>query len=156
MHIICYYSLTGNTSFLSEKLSELLPFPLFRIIDLKQRHGFLGIIKNEWDAIFRKTTAIQFDEINFNLISEIFIITPVWSNRLSPAIRSFMEFIPKDTQISFLCTSTNNRGNGCFRELQRSHPNSRFIASFRRKDLNKTDISEQLQSIIDKHNLKIP
>jgi len=87
--LVAFYSKTGNTKFISEKISQQLNADLCEIIDKKKRDGKLGFIVGGKDALQEKLTDIEasrsVDGYDFVIIG-----TPVWAGKITPAVRKFI------------------------------------------------------------------
>jgi len=89
--LIAYYSRTGKTRFLAEKLGNQLGADLVEIRDLKKRRGFFGFVGGVRDAHFGLKTEVapsSFDLAGYELIG---FGTPVWAYRPTPALMTFLD-----------------------------------------------------------------
>jgi len=89
--VILYYSRTGKTKFLAEKLREELGADLVEIRDLKSRGGLFGFLRGARDAhLGLKTEVVPsgFDLSNYELI---ILGTPVWADSPTPALNTFLD-----------------------------------------------------------------
>ncbi len=87
--IVAYYSRTGKTKFVSEKIAQQLGADLCEIIDKKKRDGRFGFLNGGKDAITEKLTEIEVSK-EINGYDLVVVGTPVWAGKISPAIRKFM------------------------------------------------------------------
>jgi len=87
--IVAYYSRTGNTKFVSEKIAQQLGADLCEIVDKKKREGKLVFLTGGRDALQEKLTDIEVskpvDEYDLIIIG-----SPVWAGKIAPAIRKFI------------------------------------------------------------------
>ncbi len=89
--VILYYSRTGKTKFLAEKLREELGADLVEIRDLKKRRGPFGFLRGARDAhlgLRTQVTPSSFDLSNYELI---ILGTPVWAYSPTPALNTFLD-----------------------------------------------------------------
>lgn len=104
--LIVYYSRTGKTRSIAEKLAAHLGADLAEIADLKSRKGPLGFIGGGHDAFKKLTTEISpisYLPENYDLI---IVGTPVWADNMSPAVRTFLTKHPlHGKQAAFFCTT---------------------------------------------------
>ena len=88
--LVAYYSRTGHTKFISEKIAQLLGADSCEIIDKKNREGKLGFLGGGNDALREKMTDIEVSK-QVEGYDLIVIGTPVWAGKITPAIRKFMD-----------------------------------------------------------------
>ena len=88
--LVVYYSRTGKTKFVAEKIALELGAEIEEIVDLKKRDGWFGFLKAGFDATLGRETkigGIQKSPKDFDLIV---VGTPVWNSRPSSAIRTYL------------------------------------------------------------------
>ena len=87
--LVIYFSRTGNTKFVAEKIAEHLGAEICEVVDKKSRKGKFGFIKSGYESIRKKLTEIEVstkvDDYDFVIIG-----SPVWANGITPAIRTFI------------------------------------------------------------------
>ncbi len=87
--LIVYYSLTGKTKLVAEAIAQSLNVDIRRVEDLKKR-GVLGRLSGAISAA-RDTSGrikpMDFDTHSYDLV---FIGTPVWAFKPTPAINAFI------------------------------------------------------------------
>ena len=87
--LVVYYSRTGNTKFVAEKIAEHLGADVCEVVDKKSRKGKFGFLKGGYESIRKKLTEIEVsnkvDDYGFVIIG-----SPVWANGITPAIRTFI------------------------------------------------------------------
>ena len=86
--LIAFFSLTGNTRFVAEKIAEKLSADLCEIIDKKHKKGRLIYLTGGYAALREKQTKIEVskDVKNYDLIV---VGSPIWAGKIAPAIRTF-------------------------------------------------------------------
>lgn len=89
--LVAYYSRTGNTKKVAERLAELLECDIEQIIDKKNRKGIIGYIKSGRDSLLKKTTDIVESKVDFSQYDTIILATPVWASNMPPAIRTYIQ-----------------------------------------------------------------
>ena len=102
--LIAYYSRSGNTKFVAEKIAEQLNADLCEVIDKKNREGKLAYLTSGRDAMREKLTEIEIskpvEDYDFVVVG-----SPVWAGKIAPAIRTFLvknDFSNK--QVAFFVT----------------------------------------------------
>jgi flavodoxin len=88
---IFYYSRTGKTRFLAEKLRDELGVDLIEIRDLKKRGGLFGFVSGVWDAHFGLKTKVAPSAFDLSKYELIILGTPVWAYSPTPALTTFLD-----------------------------------------------------------------
>jgi len=113
--VILYYSRTGKTRFLSEKLQQELGGDLVQIRDLKKRKGPFGFLTGVWDAQLGLTTQVVPASFDLSKYGLVILGTPVWAYSPTPAISTFLQACDlKDKNVIIFVTS---RGVGYRRAI---------------------------------------
>ena len=89
--LIAYFTRTGTTKKVAEKLAESLGADLEQVQDKKDRQGMLGYIIAGHDIVRKKPTEIEETKFSPSEYELIIIGTPVWVGRVTPAIRKYIE-----------------------------------------------------------------
>jgi len=87
--LVAYYSRTGNTKFVAEKIVEQLDADLCEVVDKKNRKGKLIFLTGGFAAMREKLTEIEVT----NSVEDYDLVvvgSPVWAGKISPAIRTFL------------------------------------------------------------------
>ena len=102
---IVYYSLTGHAERIARQLAEMLDVPLFRISDLRPRHGITGFIRAALEARRGKCPEITMDEAFVPDSRHIVLVAPVWAGRMNSPLRTFTQKYGKSvTRFSLVLT----------------------------------------------------
>ena len=89
--LVVYYSLTGKTRLVSQTVAEALNATLVEIKEAKPRRpGLLTYLTGGIAAITNKGSKINPIDVDLKQHERIFIGSPVWASRPSPAINSFI------------------------------------------------------------------
>ena len=116
--LVVYYSRTGNTKFVAEKVASELKADIEELVDLKKRNGRFGFLKAGYDATRGNETKIGKTQKWPNDFDLIVIGTPVWNSRPASAIRTYLkrnDFAGK--KVAIFCT---NEGTGKEKALERT------------------------------------
>jgi len=89
--LVVYYSRTGKTRFVAEKVASELKADTEEIVDLKNRSGRLGFLKAGYDATRGNETKIRETQKSPGEYDLIVIGTPVWNSRPASAIRTYLK-----------------------------------------------------------------
>ncbi|MBN1357891.1 NAD(P)H-dependent oxidoreductase [Candidatus Bathyarchaeota archaeon] len=116
--LVVYYSRTGKTKFVAEKVATALKADIEEVVDMKNRNGRFGFLKSGYDATRGNETEIketQNSPSNFDLVV---IGTPVWNSRPASAISTYLKrnnFAGK--KVAVFCT---NEGMGEEKAIERT------------------------------------
>jgi flavodoxin len=105
--LIVYYSLTGNTRTSCEALQGTLGADIVEIKDLKKRSGKWGFFKTAIASLFGKHTKIEPENPNFSPYANIILASPIWTGKLSMAIRTLIDKNRFDEKKVVIFTTTN-------------------------------------------------
>ena len=113
--LVVYYSRTGNTKKLAQKLAQKSLADIDEIVDLQNRSGVLGFLKGGRDAFRKKRTEINYDK-NPENYDVVVIGTPVWVGTMAPAVKSYLEKHALKN-VAFFCTYGGQPAN-TFKDMQ--------------------------------------
>jgi len=135
--LVIYYSRTGNTKRIGEKISKLLNADMDEIIDKTDRSGIKGWIFGGRDAMKEKDTEIKYkkDPSKYDLV---IIGTPVWAFTLTPAIRNYLG-ANKMKRVAFFCTHGGSPGK-TLAEMENLSKKPVAVLGIKDKEINSSDI----------------
>lgn len=100
-----YYSRTGRTKKVAERLSALLKADLEPLHDQDDRRGFLGYVRSGRDAILKRPAILQplaHAPADYDLVV---LGSPIWAFTICSAVRTFLEqHAPAIRRAAFFCT----------------------------------------------------
>ena len=105
--LILYYSLTGNTRAGCEALQQELDATIIEIKDLRKRSGKWGFFKTAIGSLFGRHTKIEPEKIDFTGYQNIILGSPIWTGKLSMAIRTVIDRNNFDGKKVIIYTTTN-------------------------------------------------
>jgi len=90
--LVIYYSLSGNTRKVAEKIATYTDSDLYRINLKKELSGF-GRAIEYWvmNSLVQASSRIKEELINFDEYNEIYIGTPVWGYTYSTPLKEFFK-----------------------------------------------------------------
>ncbi|MBN1862222.1 MAG: hypothetical protein JW790_01075 [Dehalococcoidales bacterium] len=89
--LVIFYSLTGKTKLVAQTIAEALNAELVEIEEVKPRkRGFATYLTVGFAAITNKESQIKPVNVNWNRYDMVFIGSPVWASRPTPAINSLV------------------------------------------------------------------
>ena len=116
--LVAYYSRTGNTKFVAEKIADQLNAETCEVIDKKNRKGKLIFLTGGYAALREKLTDIEvtktIDDFDFIIVG-----SPVWAGKIAPAIRTFLaknDF--SDKQVAFFVTMGGDKPEKALKNMK--------------------------------------
>ncbi|RAP51733.1 MAG: hypothetical protein BZ133_02430 [Methanosphaera sp. SHI613] len=89
--LVIYYSRTENTKQVAQQIADEFDAQLLEVKDKQERGGLLGFIKSGYDSLRENETPIEYDKVDLTDYDTIFIGTPVWASKPTPAIIQFIK-----------------------------------------------------------------
>lgn len=89
--LVIYYTRTNNTKIVAQTIKEETEAELLEIKDKKDRSGAIGYLIGGMDAFRGKTTQIEYKEVDLKRYDTVYIGTPVWAAKATPAILQFIK-----------------------------------------------------------------
>jgi len=158
--VILYYSRTQKTAETAKTLSNELKSDIIEIKDLKPRKGVLNYINVSIDAFRENKTEISPSSIDLNPYDIVYIGTPVWAGKPSPAIISLIDRCNFQGKNVILFATLG--GSGGEKTIQRMKEKielrgGRMVTSFLIKTAGKQmyEISNEVKKIAEEIDLKI-
>src|SRR5271157_938914 len=104
--LVVYYSRTGTTREVAERISALLGGEIEEIHDLVKRSGLIGWLKAGRDAGSRKLTTLDTVKNNPATYDIVLIGTPIWNHTLSTPVRTYIsQHKGSFKKVAFFCTA---------------------------------------------------
>lgn len=112
--ILCvYYSRTGTTRAVVEKVAELLGAEVVELNDEKKRGGALGFLRSGFDAMRKTPEPLRCfsSKRPLGAYEHVILATPVWAGRCSSVMRSFLMEKGKQLpeKVSYILTHTGEK-----------------------------------------------
>jgi flavodoxin len=105
--VLLYYSLTGYTKVCCEALQGALGADIIEIKDLRKRSGKWGFFKTAIASLFGKKTKIDPKNPDLSPYTNIILGSPIWTGKLSMAIRTLIDKNRFDGKKVVIFTTTN-------------------------------------------------
>lgn len=116
--LVVYYTRTNNTKIVAQTIKEETNADLLEIRDKKNRSGPLGYLIGGMDAYRGKSTDIEYDEVDLKSYETLYIGTPVWAAKPSPAIVEFIkENDFKDVEVVTFATMGSSGGESTINNM---------------------------------------
>ncbi|MFW9985430.1 MAG: flavodoxin family protein [Candidatus Odinarchaeota archaeon] len=127
--LVIYYSRTGTTKRIGEKIAASLVADLDEILDQKSRKGVIGWLRAGRDSQTDKMTEIKVQK-NPNDYDMIIIGTPIWANNFTPAVRTYLtQFSLKGKKVAFFTTQGGDEPIDALAEMKEMVTESDIIAT---------------------------
>jgi flavodoxin len=118
--LILYYSLTGNTRAGCEVLQAELGADIIEIKDLRKRDGKWGFFKTAIGSLVGKHTRIEPEQPDLTRYQNIILGSPIWTGKLSMAIRTIIDRNRFDGKKVIIYTTTNALEKEKYKEKSRN------------------------------------
>ncbi|MDR2873428.1 MAG: flavodoxin [Methanobrevibacter sp.] len=157
--LILYYSESGKSEVVAKTLSSQLFGDLIRIKDLKVRKGFKSKLTSSIDAFRESKTEISPSKIDLKDYDLIYIGTPVWASKPTPAIITAIDkFDFRRKEIILFATMRISGGEKAIKRMEDKLQSrgARVTNSFIIKTQNKntSNITGDTLDLIESLNLK--
>jgi len=117
--LVVYYSRSGNTRFVAEKISQKIGGDIEEIIDKKRRKGPLGFVIGGFDATRGRKTDIAEMKKSPRDYDLIVLGTPMWNKRTTPAVRTYLEdYKFSEKRVALFCTNNGSQSERVFKTLK--------------------------------------
>jgi flavodoxin len=118
--LVTYYSRTGNTKFVADKIAEQLNAEICEVVDKKNRKGKLVFLTGGYAALREKLTKIEVTK-TINDYDFIIVGSPVWAGKIAPAIRTFLVLNDfSDKQVAFFVTMGGDKPEKALNNMKKA------------------------------------
>lgn len=149
--IVVYYSRTGTTKSVGDRLAKMLDCDIEEIFDTKKRSGSLGYMGAARDATSKKLTKIKEIKKDPELYDCIIIGTPIWAYTMSTPIRTYLtQYHEKFKQVAFFCTHRGNPGKNFEHMEEIANKKPIAILELSNKDFKNGIDGQKIKDFIDK------
>ena len=135
--LVAFYSRSGNTKRVANKISKILKADTDEIIDLKDRSGIIGWLIGGKDASTNKSTEIK-NKLNPEKYGLVVIGTPIWAWTAAPAVKVYLKKYALRKKVAFFCTCGGQLGK-CFTEMEKLSKKPLAVLELRDKKLDSSD-----------------
>jgi flavodoxin len=87
---VVYFTRTGNSRRVAEKLAAALSVEAAEIKDNMNWKGIFGFIRGGYYSTKDKDVEIQIPH-NLDDADELIVVTPIWAGKAAPAVRAFLK-----------------------------------------------------------------
>ena len=118
--IVVYFSLTGNTKFVAEKIAQEFDADLCEITDKNFKTGRMLYIKGGMAAMREKLSDIEVEK-SIEYYDLVIVGSPVWAGKIAPPVRTFLvnnNF--SDKQLAFFVSIGGDKPQKTFENLKKT------------------------------------
>ena len=94
-YAVIYFSRTGTSRRIAEKIAKKLSIEPVEVTDNMDWDGTLGYMRAARYAMKNKEVAIQ-TRGKIGEVDEYIVVSPMWCGKITPAIRIFLQELPKE------------------------------------------------------------
>lgn len=129
-NLIVYYSLEGNTKFISETIAKEIDAD---ILELKPKKAMpsSGFKKYVWGGIgvtFKQKPMLINEDVDLTKYNTIFLGTPIWAGTYSTPFNTFIAKNKIDHKnIALFVCYAGGKTEKCFANFKKSFPNNNFV-----------------------------
>lgn len=158
--LIIYYSQNGSTEVVARTLAKELKTDILEVKDLKQRSSLTNKITSCFDALKEKKTKISPNEVDLSQYSTIYIGTPTWAGKPTPAIVTLIDKSNlRNKDVILFATMTNRGGQATVDRMAEKVKarGARVIENFtlNTKDKDDETLVNDTQTVIEILDLKM-
>jgi flavodoxin len=117
--LLAFYSRSGTTRKVAEKLEQVLGCDVEEIFDSKRRSGVWGFIVSGFDATFSKLTVIRPVEHDPSAYDLVIVGSPAWNRSVSAPIRTYLTQYKNGLKdVAFFYTGGDLRNKKVFQQME--------------------------------------
>jgi len=116
--LVAYYSRTGTTKKVAERISTVLGGDIEEIHDTKKRSGMIGWLKACRDAGSKKLTTLETVKNDPAIYDIVVIGTPIWNRTLSTPVRTYTSQYKGSFKKVALFRTAGGTGGNPFDEME--------------------------------------
>jgi len=118
--LVAYYSRSGHTKQIAERIAQVAGADLEAIIDPTDRSGLLGYLRSGYQAYRQRTVEIGPALHDPSAYDVVVIGTPIWNMSVSPPVRSYLaRELGRLPAVAFFCTCGGRGGERAFAQMAR-------------------------------------
>lgn len=149
--LVAYYSRTGTTKVVAERIAREIGADVDEIVDLEERLGPVNYMRAARAAKGLKTTEIRYEK-NPEDYDVILIGTPIWWSNLPPAPRTYLSSLNlSGKKVAFFITSQGEDRENVFSQLRELTEGAEVLGTFGvlQKVVKSEDYSETLGTFLE-------
>ncbi len=150
--LVVFYSRDGTTKEIAKTISKVMNADIEEVIDLKNRRGFFAYFTAGYEAGNRKLAAIKKTKKDPNRYDLIVIGTPIWSWKMTPAVRTYIENNKSNfKKVAFFCVMGGSGDKDTFLDMATiSKKKPVATVSFRTFEVKQKNYQEKVKEFAKK------
>lgn len=158
--IVLYYSKSENTKIVAETLSRELNTDILRINEVKEKNSFVNKISSSFNALMENKTDIKPRNVDLTEYDSVYIGTPTWAGKPTPAIITLIDRLDlRGKDIFLFTTMSSDNGRSAIERMEEKVKvrGGRVIETFIISTKNKTpqEIINDTEVTINTLDLKV-
>ena len=158
--IVLYYSKSENTKIVAETLSRELNTDILRIKEVKEKDSFVNKISSSFNALMENKTDIKPRNIDLTEYDSVYIGTPTWAGKPTPAIITLIDRLDlRGKDIFLFTTMSSDNGRSAIERMEEKVKvrGGRVIETFiiSTKNKSSTEIINDTEVSINTLDLKV-
>lgn len=109
--LVIYYSFTGNTRAVAEKIAKERDAELVEVKEVRKRSKFSAYLSGVSAARGQKNSYIQNLNVHFYDYDTIIIAMPIWGGYPAPAFNNVIELLTPDKNIELVMVSKSGKSS---------------------------------------------
>jgi len=148
--LVIYYSRTGNTKLVAERIAGKLNADLEEIKDKRERRGIFGFLRSGYEAMAGKPAEIQPSQKNVEGYRLVIVGSPVWVGRLSSPVRAYLSIYGgKIKNIAFF-TTCKARSGQAFSQMEALSKPPIATLEVREKEIGSNEYQQKVEGFVEK------
>jgi flavodoxin len=150
--LVVYYSRTGVTRKVAQKLSADLGADLEEIIDRRKRSGIFGFLRSGMEEYMERLATIDQARNDASQYDVVVIGTPVWSYKMSSPVRTYIvNNREKIKAVAFFVTLEGKDSEKVLAEIEELVGKKPISSvSLRRADVERETYAEKIKDFLSK------
>lgn len=128
--LVVYFSFTGSTKFIAEKIAETLGADITELKTSKNypKEGFRKYFWGGKSVIFGDKPTLTNELVDLNQYDTIIMGTPIWAGSFTPPMKSFIsQYNIQGKRIALFASHAGGGAQKCFTKLKKELSDNEFI-----------------------------
>jgi flavodoxin len=118
--LIVYYSRTGVTRHVAERIAQRVGAPAVAIRDVRSRDGVLGYVRSAMEAMQGTLPDIEVPTLSLADYDLVVLMAPVWGGHLASPMRRFLDDHARELRrVAFCCTMGGSGADGALADVRK-------------------------------------
>ena len=118
--LVVYYSRTGHTKQVADRIRQIFFFFIERIEDVESRKGPSKYIKSAFESVLGHDTEIKPNKIDPQGYDLVIVGTPVWAGTMSSPVFTYLKRnVLKFDEVAFFCTCGSSGADSTLENMEK-------------------------------------